>query len=94
MTLRRILNRTAGLTVWSFPCYDKGEQVPCTVDVLEDKDNTMKVIASYKSLKKVLTLTDVIIRRPIARKVKNQGKINKTSHFSNYTPLNSLQFLL
>ena len=52
VTLRRILHHTAGLTVWGFPGYDKGEQVPSTVDVLDGKGNTMKVIASYKNPQK------------------------------------------
>jgi CubicO group peptidase (beta-lactamase class C family) len=40
VTLRRILNHTAGLTVWGFPGYDKGDEVPSTVDVLDGKGNT------------------------------------------------------
>jgi len=40
VTIRRILNHTAGLTVWGFPGYDKGDDVPSTVEVLEGKGNT------------------------------------------------------
>ena len=40
VTLRRILNHTAGLTVWGFPGYDKGDDIPSVVDVLDGKGNT------------------------------------------------------
>ncbi|MCZ6718845.1 MAG: serine hydrolase [Gammaproteobacteria bacterium] len=40
VTLRRILNHTAGLTVWGFPGYDKGDDIPGVVDVLEGRGNT------------------------------------------------------
>lgn len=40
VTLRRILNHTAGLTVWGFPGYDKGDEVPSVVEVLDGKGNT------------------------------------------------------
>ncbi|MEM9298782.1 MAG: serine hydrolase domain-containing protein [Bacteroidota bacterium] len=40
VTIRRILNHTAGLTVWGFPGYDKGDTIPSTVDVLDGKGNT------------------------------------------------------
>ncbi|MDE0770479.1 MAG: serine hydrolase [Opitutaceae bacterium] len=40
VTLRRILSHTAGLTVWGFPGYDKGDEVPSVVDVLDGKGNT------------------------------------------------------
>ena len=40
VTLRRILNHTAGLTVWGFPGYDKGDEIPSIVDVLDGKGNT------------------------------------------------------
>jgi len=40
VTLRRILNHTAGLTVWGFPGYDKGDTIPGTVEVLDGKGNT------------------------------------------------------
>lgn len=43
VTLRRILNHTAGLTVWGFPGYDKGDTLPSVVDVLEGKGNTEPV---------------------------------------------------
>ena len=40
VTLRRILNHTAGLTVWGFPGYDKGDDIPTTQEVLDGKGNT------------------------------------------------------
>ncbi|MFY0592113.1 serine hydrolase [Roseivirga sp.] len=40
VTLRRILNHTAGLTVWGFPGYDKGDDIPSVPDVLDGKGNT------------------------------------------------------
>lgn len=40
VTLRRILNHTAGLTVWGFPGYDKGDEIPSTVSVLDGEGNT------------------------------------------------------
>lgn len=43
VTLRRILNHTAGLTVWGFPGYDNGDTIPSTVDVLDGKGNTDSV---------------------------------------------------
>ena len=43
VTLRRILNHTAGLTVWGFPGYDKGDTIPNTMDVLDGKGNTDSV---------------------------------------------------
>lgn len=43
VTLRRILNHTAGLTVWGFPGYDKGDAIPSTVEVLDGKGNTDSV---------------------------------------------------
>lgn len=43
VTLRRILNHTAGLTVWGFPGYDKGDYIPTTVEVLDGKGNTDSV---------------------------------------------------
>jgi len=43
VTLRRILNHTAGLTVWGFPGYDKGDEVPSTIGVLDGKGNTDSV---------------------------------------------------
>ncbi|WKK66513.1 serine hydrolase [Lutimonas zeaxanthinifaciens] len=43
VTTRRILNHTAGLTVWGFPGYDKGDTIPSVVDVLDGKGNTDSV---------------------------------------------------
>jgi CubicO group peptidase (beta-lactamase class C family) len=40
VTLRRILNHTAGLTVWGFSGYDIGDEVPSVVDVLDGKGNS------------------------------------------------------
>ena len=40
VTLRRILNHTAGLTVWGFPGYDSGDEIPSVVDVLDGNGNT------------------------------------------------------
>ena len=40
VTIRRILNHTAGLTVWGFPGYDKGDDVPSVVEVLDGLGNT------------------------------------------------------
>lgn len=40
VTLRRILTHTAGLTVWGFPGYDKGDDIPGVVEVLDGKGNT------------------------------------------------------
>ncbi len=40
VTLRRILNHTAGLTVWGFPGYDNGDEIPSVVQVLDGKGNT------------------------------------------------------
>lgn len=40
VTLRRILNHTAGLTVWGFPGYDNGDEIPSVVEVLDGKGNT------------------------------------------------------
>ncbi len=40
VTTRRILNHTAGLTVWGFPGYDKGDTIPDVADVLDGKGNT------------------------------------------------------
>ncbi len=37
---RRILNHTAGLTVWGFPGYDKGDTIPSVPEVLDGKGNT------------------------------------------------------
>lgn len=43
VTLRRILNHTAGLTVWGFPGYDKGDNIPTVQEVLDGKGNTDSV---------------------------------------------------
>ena len=43
VTTRRILNHTAGLTVWGFPGYDKGDTIPSPVEVLDGKGNTGEV---------------------------------------------------
>lgn len=43
VTLRRILNHTAGLTVWGFPGYDKGDKIPSVSEVLDGKGNTDSV---------------------------------------------------
>jgi len=40
VTLRQILNHTAGLTVWGFPGYERSGKVPSVVDVLDGKGNT------------------------------------------------------
>lgn len=43
VTTRRILNHTAGLTVWGFPGYDKGDTIPSVQEVLDGKGNTDSV---------------------------------------------------
>lgn len=43
VTLRRILNHTAGLTVWGFPGYDKGDSIPTVMEVLDGEGNTDSV---------------------------------------------------
>jgi CubicO group peptidase (beta-lactamase class C family) len=40
VTLRNILNHTAGLTVWGFPGYSRDTKMPSTVEVLDGKGNT------------------------------------------------------
>ena len=40
VTLRRILNHTAGLTVWGFRGYDVGDDIPTVVEVLDGLGNT------------------------------------------------------
>jgi CubicO group peptidase (beta-lactamase class C family) len=40
VTVRNILNHTAGLTVWGFPGYTRAAGMPSTVDVLDGKGNT------------------------------------------------------
>lgn len=43
VTTHRILNHTAGLTVWGFPGYDKGDTIPSVPEVLDGKGNTDSV---------------------------------------------------
>lgn len=43
VTTRRILNHTAGLTVWGFPGYDKGDTIPSVSEVLDGVGNTGQV---------------------------------------------------
>ncbi len=43
VTTRRMLNHTAGLTVWGFPGYDKGDTIPTVPEVLDGKGNTDSV---------------------------------------------------
>ncbi|MEB2782848.1 serine hydrolase domain-containing protein [Algoriphagus sp. C2-6-M1] len=43
VTTRRILNHTAGLTVWGFPGYNKGDTIPSIPEVLDGKGNTGSV---------------------------------------------------
>lgn len=43
VTTRRILNHTAGLTVWGFGGYDKGDTIPSASEVLDGKGNTDSV---------------------------------------------------
>ncbi len=43
VTTTRILNHTAGLTVWGFPGYDKGDTIPTVVEVLDGVGNTDSV---------------------------------------------------
>lgn len=43
VTTKRILNHTAGLTVWGFPGYDKGDTIPSVANVLDGKGNTDSV---------------------------------------------------
>ena len=40
VTTRRILNHTAGLTVWGFPGYDVGDEIPSVPEVLDGLGNT------------------------------------------------------
>ena len=40
VTVRNILNHTAGLTVWGFPGYFRDSKIPSTIDVLDGKGNT------------------------------------------------------
>ncbi len=43
VTTKRILNHTAGLTIWGFPGYDKGDTIPSVPEVLDGKGNTGEV---------------------------------------------------
>ena len=43
VTIRRILNHTAGLTIWGFPGYAKGEKIPSIPEILDGKGNTDSV---------------------------------------------------
>jgi CubicO group peptidase (beta-lactamase class C family) len=43
VTVRNILNHTAGLTVWGFPGYSRDTTMPSTVDVLDGKGNTAAI---------------------------------------------------
>ena len=40
VTIRNILNHTAGVTVWGFPGYSRDTKIPSIVEVLEGKGNT------------------------------------------------------
>lgn len=40
VTVRNILNHTAGLTVWGFPGYSRAAKIPSTVEVLDGLGNT------------------------------------------------------
>lgn len=40
VTTRRILNHTAGLTVWGFPGYDKKDTIPSVQEILDGRGNT------------------------------------------------------
>ena len=43
VTLRGLLNHTAGTTVWGFPGYENGTKIPSTEDILEGVGNTEAV---------------------------------------------------
>ncbi len=43
VTTRRILNHTAGLTVWGFPGYAKGDTIPSVPEILDGIGNTSPV---------------------------------------------------
>jgi CubicO group peptidase (beta-lactamase class C family) len=40
VTIRRILNHTAGLTVWGFSGYDFGDEIPSVTEVLDGQGNS------------------------------------------------------
>lgn len=44
VTLRSLLNHSAGTTVWGFPGYERGDAVPSTVGVLEGEGNTDAIL--------------------------------------------------
>ncbi|MEL6328836.1 MAG: serine hydrolase [Planctomycetota bacterium] len=46
VTLRRLLNHTAGTTVRGFPGYERDSEVPSTVGVLDGRGNTESVVLS------------------------------------------------
>lgn len=48
VTLRRILNHTAGTTVWGFPGYARTEEIPTAVEVVNGEGNTDSVVV-YKT---------------------------------------------
>lgn len=43
VTTRRILDHSAGLTVWGFPGYEREQSIPSTADILDGKGNTDSV---------------------------------------------------
>ncbi|MEE9361351.1 MAG: serine hydrolase domain-containing protein [Cellulophaga sp.] len=43
VTTRRMLNHSAGLTVWGFPGYAKGDTIPSIAEILDGKRNTDSV---------------------------------------------------
>ena len=43
VTLRRILNHTAGLTIWGFPGYTRGDTIPSIPEILDGEGNTDSV---------------------------------------------------
>ncbi|HAP60366.1 MAG TPA: serine hydrolase, partial [Cytophagales bacterium] len=43
VTIRRILNHTAGLTVWGFPGYPRGDTIPTVPEILDGLGNTDSV---------------------------------------------------
>jgi CubicO group peptidase (beta-lactamase class C family) len=55
VTLREILNRTAGTTVWGFPGYERNSRVPSVADVLDGKGNTPP-IRVFKSPRRKLAI--------------------------------------
>ena len=40
VTPRRIMNHSAGLTIWGFPGYERGDSIPSVTEVLDGKGNT------------------------------------------------------